>query len=49
MSKLEKAKEIIKENFYKIWNNPSEYIFEGENNPFGDGKASERIYKQLLK
>ena len=39
----------IKEKFYQIWNNPSEYIFEGENNPFGDGKASERIYKQLLK
>ena len=40
---------IIKENFYKIWNNPSEYIFEGENNPFGDGKASEKIYKEIVK
>lgn len=40
---------IIKENFYKIWNNPSEYIFKSENNPFGDGKASERIYKEIVK
>ena len=40
---------IIKENFYKIWNNPSEYIFKSENNPFGDGKASEKIYKEVVK
>jgi UDP-N-acetylglucosamine 2-epimerase (non-hydrolysing) len=40
---------IIKENFYKIWNNPSEYIFKSENNPFGDGKASEKIYKEIVK
>lgn len=40
---------IIKENFYKIWNNSSEYIFKSENNPFGDGKASEKIYKEIVK
>lgn len=40
---------IIKENFYKIWNNPSEYIFKSENNPFGNGKASEKIYKEIVK
>lgn len=39
----------IKENFYKIWNNSSEYVFESNKNPFGDGKASERIYKELVR
>lgn len=38
----------IKHHFYHLWNSPSEYVFESKNNPFGDGKASERIYKELL-
>lgn len=38
----------IKNNFYKIWNHPSEYILQTKNNPFGDGHASERIFKHLI-
>lgn len=38
----------IKANFNLIYNNPAEYIFESENNPFGDGKASEKIVKKII-
>ena len=38
----------IKTEFYKIWNDEKEFIFQTENNPFGDGKASEKILKTLL-
>ena len=38
----------IKAEFYKIWNDEKEFIFKSEKNPFGDGKASERILKTLL-
>lgn len=38
----------IKSEFYKIWNNEKEFIFQTENNPFGGGKASEKILKTLL-
>lgn len=38
----------IKLNFDTIYNNPAEYIFKSENNPFGDGKASEKIVKTIL-
>ncbi|GGG46222.1 non-hydrolyzing UDP-N-acetylglucosamine 2-epimerase [Epilithonimonas arachidiradicis] len=38
----------IKSTFRQIWNDPKAYIFENKNNPFGDGKASERIVKTLL-
>ena len=37
----------IKENYYRI--TESEPKFESTQNPFGDGKASERIYKELIK
>lgn len=40
--------EKIKNNFNFIYNNPKEYIFKSENNPFGDGKASEKIVKRIL-
>jgi UDP-N-acetylglucosamine 2-epimerase (non-hydrolysing) len=40
--------EKIKTNFNLLYNNPEEYIFKNENNPFGDGKASERIVKKIL-
>lgn len=39
----------IKDNFNLIFNNPEEYIFKSENNPFGDGKASEKIVKNIMK
>lgn len=38
----------IKTEFYKIWNDDKEFIFKSEKNPFGDGKASEKIIKTLL-
>lgn len=38
----------IKTEFYKIWNDENEFVFQTENNPFGDGKASEKILKKLL-
>lgn len=38
----------IKSNFNFIYNNPEEFIFKSQNNPFGDGKASERIVKKIL-
>lgn len=38
----------IKQNFYQVWNSPSEYIFESINNPFGDGNAAKRIFNKLL-
>jgi UDP-N-acetylglucosamine 2-epimerase (non-hydrolysing) len=38
----------IKQNFNAIYHHPEEYIFKTENNPFGDGKASERIVKKIL-
>ncbi len=38
----------IKSEFYKIWNDETEYIFQTEKNPFGDGKASQIILKTLL-
>lgn len=40
-------REKIKSEFSRIWNNPEEFIFENKNNPFGDGKASEKIFKTL--
>ncbi|TDX84738.1 non-hydrolyzing UDP-N-acetylglucosamine 2-epimerase [Epilithonimonas xixisoli] len=40
--------EKIKAEFYTIWNEEKEFIFKSEKNPFGDGKASERILKTLL-
>lgn len=40
--------EKIKSNFNLIYHNPEEYIFKSENNPFGDGKASEKIVKTIL-
>lgn len=39
----------IKSNFNFIYNNPEEYIFESENNPFGDGNTAEKIVKKVLK
>lgn len=38
----------IKTNFNVIYNNPQKYIFKSEDNPFGDGKASEKIVKKIL-
>lgn len=38
----------IKTEFYKIWNDENEFVFQTENNPFGDGKASQKILKRLL-
>ena len=38
----------IKTEFYKIWTDEKEFIFKSEQNPFGDGKASEKIIKTLL-
>lgn len=38
----------IKTEFYKIWNDENEFVFLTENNPFGDGKASQKILKRLL-
>lgn len=38
----------IKSEFYKIWNDEKEFIFQSDKNPFGDGKASELILKTLL-
>lgn len=40
--------EKIKSNFNLIYNNPEEYTFKSENNPFGDGKAAEKIVKKIL-
>lgn len=40
--------EKIKTNFNLIYNNPQKYIFKSEDNPFGDGKASEKIVKKIL-
>lgn len=40
--------QTIKTEFYKIWNDEQEFIFKSEKNPFGDGKASEKIIKTLL-
>lgn len=39
----------IKSNFYKLWNDPSAYVFESQNNPFGNGKTSEKIHLELIK
>ncbi len=41
--------EHIKSTFNQIWNDPKAYVFQTENNPFGDGKASERIVKTILR
>lgn len=41
-------REKIKTEFYKIWDDQNEFIFKSEKNPFGDGRASERILKTLL-
>lgn len=38
----------IKSSFNLIYNNPEEYIFKSENNPFGDGKSAEKIVKKIL-
>lgn len=38
----------IKTEFYKIWNDETEFVFQTDKNPFGDGKASEKILKKLL-
>jgi len=38
----------IKTHFNLIYHNQQEYIFESDNNPFGDGKASEKIVKEIL-
>lgn len=38
----------IKSNFNSIYNNPEEYIFKSENNPFGDGKSAEKIIKKII-
>lgn len=38
----------IKTEFYKIWNDENEFVFQTANNPFGDGKASQKILKKLL-
>lgn len=32
----------IKTEFYKIWNDENEFVFQTEKNPFGDGKASQK-------
>ncbi|WP_439480190.1 non-hydrolyzing UDP-N-acetylglucosamine 2-epimerase [Chryseobacterium aquaticum] len=40
--------EKIKHHFSLIYNNPEEYIFKSENNPFGDGKSAEKIVKKVL-
>ena len=34
--------------FHKIWDDRQKFIFKSEKNPFGDGKASEKILKTLL-
>ena len=39
----------IKNSFNFIYNNPEEYIFKSENNPFGDGNSAEKIVKKVLK
>jgi len=39
----------IKSSFNLIYHNPEEYIFKSENNPFGDGKAAEKIVEKILK
>lgn len=39
----------IKENFNRIFNDEQEYIFESTQNPFGDGKAAEKILAEILK
>lgn len=41
--------EKIKTTFDQIWNDPRAYVFQTENNPFGDGSAAERIVKTILK
>lgn len=38
----------IKSSFNSIYSHPEEYIFKSENNPFGDGKSAERIFKKVL-
>ncbi len=38
----------IKSNFNFIYNNPQEYRFKIENNPFGDGKSAEKITKRII-
>ncbi|MDF2552039.1 MAG: UDP-N-acetylglucosamine 2-epimerase [Chryseobacterium sp.] len=38
----------IKSSFNFIYNNPEEYIFKSENNPFGDGNSAEKIVKKVL-
>jgi len=38
----------IKDSFNHIYHNPEEYIFKSENNPFGDGKASEKIIEKVI-
>ena len=38
----------IKSNFNLIYNDPEEYIFKSENNPFGDGNAAEKIVKKII-
>lgn len=38
----------IKTQFYKILKDEKEFIFSSGKNPFGDGKASEIIFKTLL-
>lgn len=38
----------IKQSFNAIYHHPEEYIFKSENNPFGDGKSSERIVKKII-
>lgn len=37
----------IKENFNRIFNDKDEYIFESVHNPFGDGKAAEKIFSTI--
>lgn len=38
----------IKTEFNRIWKDENEFVFKSEQNPFGDGKASEIIFKTLL-
>jgi UDP-N-acetylglucosamine 2-epimerase (non-hydrolysing) len=38
----------IKSSFNFIYNNPEEYIFKSENNPFGDGNTAEKIVEKVL-
>lgn len=40
--------EKIKTEFSRIWKDENEFVFKSEQNPFGDGKASEKIIKTLL-